>query len=174
MKKIMIILIAIVIVYGLISDVDAEKLLIPNEAIRMRIIPNSNSSYDQEMKLKVRNKLQSTMYQMLKNTKSIEEARTVIESNLDHLDKEVANVLTENEYDLGYKLQFGYHYFPAKEYKGVTYDEGLYESILVTLGKGEGDNWWCVLFPPLCLLEAEESDEVEYKFFLKEILDKYF
>ena len=69
------------------------------------------------------------------------------------------------------------HYFPTKTYKGITYDEGNYESLLVTLGSGKGDNWWCVLFPPLCLLEAEESSDVkdvEYKSFIKEIIEKYF
>ena len=65
---------------------------------------------------------------------------------------------------------------PEKHYKGVTYKEGNYESLVVKLGEGKGENFWCVLFPPLCLLEAEESDkdEVEYKSFIKEIIDKYF
>ncbi|MBQ9011225.1 MAG: stage II sporulation protein R, partial [Bacilli bacterium] len=53
-------------------------------------------------------------------------------------------------------------------YKGVKYKEGYYESLLVTLGKGKGDNWWCVLFPPLCLIEADESSDVQYKSFVKE------
>lgn len=79
----------------------------------------------------------------------------------------------EEKYNLDYKINFGENYFPEKEFNGVTYEEGYYESVLVTLGKGEGDNWWCVLFPPLCLLEAEESDEVEYKFFVQELIDKY-
>jgi len=61
----------------------------------------------------------------------------------------------------------------TKEFNGITYEEGMYESLLVTLGEGKGDNWWCVLFPPLCLLEAEESDEVEYKFFIQELIEKY-
>ncbi|MBO5530582.1 MAG: stage II sporulation protein R [Bacilli bacterium] len=57
----------------------------------------------------------------------------------------------------------------------MTYKEGNYESLVVTLGEGKGDNFWCVLFPPLCLLEAEDnsSSEIEYKFFVKELIDKY-
>ena len=74
----------------------------------------------------------------------------------------------------GYQVSFGRNYFPEKTYKGIVYDAGYYESLVVTLGKGEGDNWWCVLFPPLCLLEADESEEeVEYKFFFQELIDKY-
>ena len=76
-------------------------------------------------------------------------------------------------YNLPYKINFGYNYFPEKIYRGVTYDEGYYESLLITLGEGKGDNWWCVLFPPLCLLEAEESTAVEYTTLVGEILKKY-
>lgn len=71
-------------------------------------------------------------------------------------------------------LIFGFNYFPSKKYKGITYKDGYYESLVVTLGEGKGDNWWCVLFPPLCLLEAEESTDVEYKSYVKELIDKYF
>ena len=66
------------------------------------------------------------------------------------------------QYKLPFEINFGLNYFPKKEFKGITYDEGYYESVVVTLGEGLGDNWWCVLFPPLCMLEAEESTEVEY------------
>ena len=82
--------------------------------------------------------------------------------------------MEENNYNISYNLNFGQNYFPKKDFKGITYDAGYYESVVVNLGKAEGDNWWCVLFPPLCLLEAEESDEVEYKFFVKELIEKYF
>ena len=70
-------------------------------------------------------------------------------------------------------FNLGLNYFPEKEFKGITYDEGYYESLVITIGEGKGDNWWCVLFPPLCMLEAEESTDVEYKSFVKEIVDKY-
>ena len=75
-----------------------------------------------------------------------------------------------------YKVNFGYNYFPQKKYKGVVYEEGMYESLVITIGEGKGDNWWCVLFPPLCMMESndENIEEVEYKSFIKEIIDKYF
>ena len=73
-------------------------------------------------------------------------------------------------------MNYGINYFPEKKYKGVIYEEGYYESLVITLGKGNGENWWCVLFPPLCLMEGEDNntDEVEYKSFVKEMIDKYF
>ena len=89
------------------------------------------------------------------------------------------NIVEEelNGEDYSYDIDYGMHEFPEKIYKGVVYEAGEYESLLVTLGEGKGDNWWCVLFPPLCILEAEETSEtndVEYKFFIKEIIEKYF
>ena len=79
--------------------------------------------------------------------------------------------IVKNAYDLNY----GYNYFPEKSYKGINYPAGEYESLVVTLGDGLGDNWWCVLFPPLCLLEASESDldEAEYTFYFKDIINKF-
>ena len=78
-------------------------------------------------------------------------------------------------YNKKYTINYGYNYFPKKKYKGITYKEGNYESLVITLGEGKGENFWCVLFPPLCLIEADETnnDNVEYKFFVKELIDKY-
>lgn len=83
-------------------------------------------------------------------------------------------MLDEENYLEGFKINYGSNYFPEKKYKGITYKEGYYESLVITLGEGKGDNWWCVLFPPLCLIEADESRNVEYKSFVKEMFDKYF
>lgn len=173
MKKIIGLVIIILIIFIVMGDVFAVKKIIPDSAIRLRVVPNSNSKIDQQVKVKVKNKLQNSMYLLLKNTKGVDEARKVINNNIRNIDRQISNVLVNEEYNLGYKLDFSYNYFPEKEYKGIIYDAGYYESVLVTLGEGKGDNWWCVLFPPLCLLEAEESDEVEYKFFIKELIDKY-
>lgn len=174
MKKTIISLICISIFYLFISNVMANTLTIPQDAIRIRVVPNSNSDYDQSIKLKVKDKLQITMYDMLKDAKNSEEAKTIIENNLDNVKNDIKTILEKEKYNKGYKVNFGYNYFPEKEYKGVKYEEGYYESLLVTLGEGKGDNWWCVLFPPLCLIEAEETTETEYKSFVKELLDKYF
>ena len=174
MKKTFVLIIFIFVFYVFISDVLAKNITIPNDAIRIRIIPNSNSSFDQDIKLKVKDKLEITMYDLLKDAESSEEAKEIIQNNLELVDKDVKKILSDENYDEGYTINFGKNYFPEKEYKGVKYEEGYYESLLITLGKGEGDNWWCVLFPPLCLIEGEEDTEVEYKSIVMEILNKYF
>lgn len=176
MKKFIFLLLIFIIGYCMIQSTEAEGIQIPDSAIRLRVIPNSNSTRDQEVKLKVKTELENTTYELLNGVTSINKARMIISNNLDSIETGIERVLLEEEYDLGYKINFGQNYFPEKEFKGITYEAGNYESLVVTLGKGEGDNWWCVLFPPLCLLEAEESDadEVEYKFFVEELIDKYF
>ena len=173
MKKIILFLCCSLVIYGVLNTTDGTRKLIPDEAIRLRVIPNSNSSYDQEIKGLVKDALQEDMYELLKNTKGVGEARTTIVKNLPLIDAKIENVLSSENYAFGYTLDYGMHYFPEKTFEGITYEEGEYESLLITLGSGKGDNWWCVLFPPLCLVEAEESDSVEYKFFLQELIEKY-
>lgn len=176
MKSYILLLFMFILMYCMIQSTEASGIKIPESAIRLRVIPNSNSIYDQEIKLKVKNELERETYELLDGVTSINLARKILSNNLDSIESGIEKILLEEGYNLGYKIDFGQNYFPEKEFKGVIYEAGNYESLVVTLGKGEGDNWWCVLFPPLCLLEAEESEkeEVEYKFFVKEIIDKYF
>lgn len=176
MRKIVIVL-GVVMALFFMKYVKKEEVLIPNEAIRLRVIPNSNNVEDQTLKQSVRDNIQKEIYELLKNSTSIEEARTLIKDNIHNFEIIVDDTINEQNSLETFKLNYGYHYFPQKTYKGITYDAGYYESLVITLGNGEGDNWWCVLFPPLCLLEADETkeqDEVEYKFFVEEILDKFF
>lgn len=175
MKKITIVIMALIISYQFLNKTEAA-VIIPDEAIRMRVVANSNSIYDQQIKLKVRNELEKTTTDLLENIDDLDLARKKINDNIDLINNKVNNVLDDENYIEGYNLNFGLNYFPEKKFKGVEYPEGYYESLVVTLGKGTGENWWCVLFPPLCLLEAEETDkkDVEYKFFIKELIDKYF
>lgn len=169
MKKLfLILLLFITIITGCADD----QVIIPKDAIRFRVLANSNSPYDQKLKEQVRDSLQKELYGVLKSSKSLDEARIIINNNMNNFKNILDDEMKDQPYS--YTIDFGMHEFPEKTYKGVTYDAGTYESLLVTLGAGEGNNWWCVLFPPLCLIEAEESTEVEYKFFLKELIEKYF
>lgn len=171
MKKYILLGIVMLVFYIGTSYAMEKNLMIPDDSLRIRVIPNSNSEYDQEVKKKVKNKVQITMYNLLKDSKSIDDAREIVEQNLDIVDNEVKEILLNSNYKDSYDINYGYNYFPEKTYKGVTYNEGYYESLVVKLGKGEGDNWWCVLYPPLCLIE---EDDTEYKSLVKEILNRYF
>lgn len=166
MKRILILLIIPFILISINNKKEEDNML------RVRVIANSNSKYDQEIKAKVSNNLKTKLYDLLKEEKTKETARKKINDNMSELSNNVKESLEGIDYS--YTINYGYNYFPEKEYNGKTYKEGKYESLLVTLGKAEGDNWWCILFPPICLLEAEEekTEEVEYTSFFKTIFDK--
>lgn len=176
MKKYLFMLVLFICVYFTLTEIDSASVKIPAEAIRLRVIPNSNSVYDQEIKRKIKKILEDNTYPLIESASTINDAREIIAKNLDSISLKIEQKLQEKNYDKGYKINFGTNYFPEKEFKGIKYDKGNYESLVVTLGEGLGDNWWCVLFPPLCLLEAEENetDDTEYTFFVKELIDKYF
>lgn len=174
MKKILIILISIIMIVAVRKNVEAENIVIPDEAIRLRIIPNSNTPEDLYIKGLVKEKMEENISNLLNDTTQISSARQIIENNLSKFNDDINEIFNNYNYDYKYKVKYGYNFFPKKEYKGITYNEGYYESLVVELGEAKGDNWWCVLFPPLCLLEAEESTEVEYKFFVQELIDKIF
>ena len=169
MKKILIIL--SIVILAIIMGKETNKVLIPSESIRIRVIGNSNNIYDQELKLKVKKELENTLYKKLDNVTSINDARTIISSNMEELDSIVKNTINSNNYSINY----GYNYFPKKTYKGITYEDGNYESLVVKLGEGNGNNWWCILFPPLCMLDAKysNSDNIEYKSKVLEIINAY-
>ena len=176
MKKIILIIPIIIISFFIIKNYN-EEVIIPNEAIRFRVIANSNSKIDQNIKQKVRANLERKIISKMNGIEDVKKAESIINSSISELETIVKTTLEDNNYDTEYKVNFGYNYFPEKKYKGVTYKEGKYKSLVVTLGSGKGDNWWCVLFPPLCLVEAEETeetDDIEYRFFIKDLIDKYF
>ncbi len=156
----------IIIIYIFIGG-KVENVTIPDEAIRFRIIANSDSKEDQKLKMDIALKVEEKLYTLLKDTKGIGDARKIITENLYEIEN-IVKGFTNN-----YNINYGNNYFPSKEHKGIKYDAGNYESLLITLGAASGKNWWCVLFPPLCLMEANESETYEYKLFVKEIFDKY-
>ena len=166
--------IVVIVIYMMIGHFVSAKYTIPKEAIRVRVIAGSNDKYDQEVKMNVKDIVTSDMYNLMSNVDSIERARESITNNIPTLSKDIDKYLNEINYNTNYDINFGYNYFPKKIYKGVEYKEGMYESLVVTLGNGEGNNWWCVLFPPICMIEAEESTDVEYTTMVKEIINKYF
>lgn len=175
MKKFLVI--SIILIAGFFFFQIEKNIIIPEDAIRFRIIANSNLENDQEIKKKISVKLQQELYKNLKDVKNVDEARKILQNDTSSLEKSIEQVLLENNINPAFTIDYGMNYFPEKVYKGISYKAGEYESLVVTLGEGVGDNWWCVLFPPLCLMEAEEvkdSEKIEYKFFVQELIDKYF
>ena len=166
MKKIVIALFVVMVL--LLLNSRQEQIIIPSDAIRFRIIANSNDIKDQEEKIKLKEDLEPILGSILSSSITKDDTINNINNNMNEIKK------TIEKHNLDYNVNFGLNYFPEKTYKGVKYNSGNYESLVVTLGDGLGDNWWCVLFPPLCLIEAEEEnyDEYTYTSYIKELLEK--
>lgn len=175
MKKIIILILSIISLIYIVKNNNISEEIIPNEAIRFRVISNSNTIYDQNIKIQIRNILQNKILDLIKDSKSINQTRKILNEHKQELYELTNNKLKELNYDKDFELTYGYNYFPEKNYRGVKYKAGKYESLVVKLGEGKGENFWCVLFPPLCMLEENETgSDNEYKFFIKEIINKYF
>lgn len=165
MKKIIVFLFIFVTSVTLINNKD--NILIPDEAIRFRVIANSNELEDQTLKMEIKTEVEKELFELIKDANSIDDARNMIKNNLNLVKKIL------NEHNIEYDVNYGNNYFPEKEYKGIIYKSGNYESLVITLGEGIGDNWWCVLFPPLCMLDERQNlENTEYQFFAKELINK--
>ncbi len=177
MKKLTVIIL-VFILFAFTSNRVERKLEIPEESIRFRVIANSNSMEDQTTKELVKEAVEEKLYNSLRDCETIEEARKITSEQLPEYQHLVEQALEENKISENkFTIDYGLNYFPEKMYNGIHYPPGKYESLVITLGQGQGDNWWCVLFPPLCLLEATKdtnTEDVEYSFFFQEILDKFF
>ena len=166
MKKVIVVL--FILVSALVGIKEKENIIIPDSAIRFRVIANSDNKKDQHLKLSIKNDVEKELYKLLEGAKNIQEARYIIQNNLNEVD----NIL--NKYNIDYEVKFGNNYFPTKEYKGVTYKAGNYESLVITIGEGLGKNWWCVLFPPLCLLDEQNNlDDVKYELYASKLINKF-
>lgn len=135
-----------------------EAMVIPNEAIRLRILADSDSEKDQAIKRLVRDEVNKEITKWVQDLTSIEAARNVIKSKLPEIQAIAEKVVASQGSIQSVKTEFDKVQFPTKLYGQFIYPAGEYEAILITLGEGEGANWWCVLYPPLCFLDFSNGE----------------
>ncbi|WP_246017768.1 stage II sporulation protein R [Mesobacillus subterraneus] len=135
-----------------------EAMVIPNEAIRLRILAESDLEKDQEIKRLVRDAVNAEITKWVQDLTSIEAARDVIKSKLPEIQAIAEEVVAAQGSNQSVKTEFDKVQFPTKLYGQFLYPAGEYEAILITLGEGEGANWWCVLYPPLCFLDFSNGE----------------
>lgn len=133
---------------------------IPQESIRLRIIANSDSIQDQWVKREVRDALVAQMNQWATDIRSYEGARQVVAKKLPELQKLVDKTLRDRGFSYQAPVDFGQVAFPTKLYGAYVYPAGSYEALRVQIGEAKGQNWWCVLFPPLCFIDMSNGDAV--------------
>lgn len=176
-KRDKIFLIALIIAYILycafsityFSSVSGE---IRENVVRLHILADSNSEIDQNVKLKVRDALLEKNSELLSDKVTPENATEYFKNSKDELEQCANEVLKENGLNYKATITLGKEYYTTRVYEDLTFPAGVYTSIKVVLGSGEGKNWWCVMFPPLCVPVAdggiETADNVNLEDYLNE------
>lgn len=132
--------------------------------LRLHVIANSNSLEDQQLKLHVRDQILLEKGDLLEHCRDKEQAMEILAQNVEALERAANQVIAECGEQYQAQVQIGKSVFPDKCYGSIRYPAGEYDAVRIVLGEGRGENWWCVMFPPLCLVQtdAQPGEEVEY------------
>lgn len=146
---------------------------ISSKIIRFHVIANSDTEDDQSLKLKVRDKVLEYISPKLKECQNIDESRKVMKENNDTIIRICNKTIKELGYKYSVKTTLGRENFPVKTYGNITLPQGNYEAYRIVIGTGEGHNWWCIMFPPLCFADVTkvEVDEKKAENEMKTVLD---
>ena len=162
---ILLILLASFIIVSAYSYVSAVSYDIADSVFRLHVIANSDSAEDQALKYKVRDSLLNYMNSLVTSTTSKDEAMEIVTNNIDNFKNIAEATIKENGYNYSVNITVGKHSFPTKYYGDVSLPAGIYDALRVEIGSASGQNWWCVMFPPLCFVDIssgivpEESKE---------------
>ncbi len=154
-------LLAFILCLSLFPLSSAENLY--GSVIRIHVLANSDSAEDQANKLLVRDHILEFAKKNLKEELDRESAKKVIAQNLDQMEEDTAFFLKQNGIDMPVSITLTEEYYPKRDYTSLSLPSGNYLSLRVLLGKAEGKNWWCVLFPPICLDSAAEAEDALWK-----------
>ena len=140
-----------------ISYVRAVSSDLSNSVLRLHIIANSNSEDDQNLKYAVRDDLLEYMNKLCANCSSKQEAIQLVKENLEAFKEIALNSILEHGYSYNVKINIGEYEFPTKHYGDISLPAGTYDALKVEIGEASGQNWWCVMFPPLCFVDISSG-----------------
>lgn len=164
--------VAVMIVCILLTLLVCSCAKTENEYLRLHIRANSNSEQDQTVKLLVRDAVIEHLTPLLTKANTVNDAKRIISNELTEIEILGTQILRNNGFTYGVKAELRRENFPAKSYGDLVLESGVYDAIIIELGSGTGDNWWCVAFPPLCFV-GEGSGDIKYKSLLMEIIEKW-
>lgn len=172
MKKVLIVTLCILVIGGLFMACgqDSKPVSVKMNVIRLHILANSDSETDQSTKLEVRDMVLKNWGEKLSLIDSTAEAWKSLNALLPDIKKDIDSLLGTLGASYGSNLETGIYDFPDKDYDGVVFPEGKYRALKIELGQATGHNWWCVMFPPLCLIgDGGEMDIEKYKELVKKL-----
>lgn len=146
------------------SSFQQECRQLQQDVLRLHILANSDSAEDQAVKLQVRDAILAETGTIFNHADTLADAEQTAEQNLSQVEKIAQKVLAEQGFSYGVNARVTELFFDTRVYDGFTMPAGRYQALQITLGKGEGHNWWCVLYPPLCVGAASEVQEEMQEF----------
>ena len=170
MKKYSVMIVTVIVMLLLASGCKAYE-----EPFRLHIIANSNTAADQQIKLEVRDAVLKLVKEDFAAIDNEKQAQKYVTSHIEEIEACANSVLKENGCDYTAEAQIGVFEFPDRTYGNVTYPAGDYYAMRLVLGEGSVETWWCVMFPPLCVINTQEAPEdVEYRSFLLDWISAIF
>jgi stage II sporulation protein R len=143
-----------------------------DSVVRIHIRANSNCEIDQRIKLEVRDEVIDFITPLIADCNNSSEVKNVLENNLQKIESISDSVLFEQNFDYVSRARISNEYFPSREYNGDVYPADYYDALIIELGSGKGDNWWCVAYPPLCFV-GEGDGEIQYRSKLIDMINKF-
>ena len=158
--KMVIILTFLFFIYTTICAISYANYIstdIANSVFRLHVIANSDSEIDQNLKYTVRDSLLEYMNELCANCTSKEEAITIASQNLENFKEIALNTIKSEGFNYSVNVQIGNFEFSTKHYGDISLPAGYYDALKVEIGKAQGQNWWCVMFPPLCFTDVSSG-----------------
>lgn len=149
---------------------DGVQKTLADKVIRLHILANSDSDADQALKLSVRDGVLKMLTKTLKQNENINQTRDFLTQNTNEIQKCAEQIVKENGYSYDVSVSLTKSLFPTKIYDDVKFPPGMYEALRIVIGSGKGHNWWCVAFPPMCLVDATKKQSIN-KLALKHVLN---
>lgn len=178
------------VIYSVIPF-EAQCSELSQDVFRLHILANSDSEADQSLKIKVRDKVLDYTEDLFNSANSKEEAESIISDNLQSISNVAYQTVLDNGYDYVVTAEITNMYFTTRYYEGYTLPSGMYDALRITIGEGEGHNWWCVMYPSICISSAEDkeskakealdddeynivcNEKYQYKFKVVEMFEKF-
>lgn len=142
--------------------------------LRIHIRANSNSEKDQDIKYLIKDKLVEFITPLVASSKSKQDVENKLKCQENQIEDFIDRILKEEGFEYGSEMKINTEYFPTRTYDDVTLEADYYDALIINLGSGSGDNWWCVVYPPLCFTNQNNMQNVVYKSKLVEIIRKFF
>ncbi len=173
-KKILISFFVVLIMIATVAfvTVQSQTAEAQTDYLRIHVRANSNSAEDQQVKYEVKDEVVKFITPYVSECVTKEAAIEVMRGILPQIEEVCVKALNERGYFYGANAEIREEKFPTRVYGDLTLEEGVYDALIVELGTGAGDNWWCVIYPPLCFTSA--SGDVQYRSVIYDIINKFF